>query len=97
MSDDLCRAAGMNIVAADGGVPSDMDDTKRMTIAVYGKDQDGNLIEIGKPTYIHVPEGCKVIVRCRAAGWIPQEWDSENWERDPLLQDPSIRGLWGTG
>lgn len=77
--------------------------TRRMTIGVFGiDDETGEQIEIGKPMYIHVPKGCRVVVRCRS--WeingpqmLPFEFDSEKWEQDlTMSEDYSVRryGLW---
>lgn len=83
-----------NPVVTDQQFIEQQADKRRMTLAVFGQDVDGNLIELGKPTYIYVPRGCEVIIRCRRAGMMPQEWRSENWERDCALQDSTKVGLW---
>jgi hypothetical protein len=80
--------------------------TRRMIVGVYGiDDETGEQFEIVEATYVDVPKGCRVLVRCRA--WksdgpqmLPFEFDSEKWSQDPTMKDvggdlTQHYGLWG--
>jgi len=98
---ELAKSADMEIVELAQNQHLDKP-PRIMTIAVFGQDPEGNQIEIGRPTYISVPKGCKVIIRCRSShpdegyAMYPFEFDSEiTWARD--IHDPRGEGygLWG--
>lgn len=61
--------------------------SRRMTVAVFGQDAEGNMVELGRPTYIDVPPGCRVIMRARSVGMLPFEFDSQQWSRDGIISD----------